>query len=165
MKELGAAGATKAVVLFFVATDCPISDRSFPEMKRLSRVFGSQGVKFWFVYPNATETVDGVRRHQRAFNAEDEAILDPADALVKMAGAKVTPEAAVLIPASAGGWKTVYRGRIDDRFVRIGLERPAATQMLVEQALKNVLAGQAGGAGCTGTPVGCGIVMRRAGQR
>ena len=161
LTSLGGTG-TRAAVLFFVATDCPISDRSFPEMQRLRREFAPRGVRFWFVYPNATESPAPVRKHQRAFDpdSDSEALLDPADALVRLAGAIVTPEAAVLVPARSGEWKLVYRGRIDDRFVRLGLERPAPTQMLVEQALKAVLAGQPTPRD-NASPVGCAIVMRR----
>jgi hypothetical protein len=34
LSQLAPAG-TKAVVLFFVATECPVSNRTFPEMERL----------------------------------------------------------------------------------------------------------------------------------
>ena len=46
----------------------------------------------------------------------------PRTALVKFTSATVTPEAAVV----AGG-RVVYRGRIDDRYVDLGVERPSPT--------------------------------------
>src|ERR1700757_1301320 len=46
----------EAIVLFFVASDCPISNRYLPEMQRIEKKFAAQHVVFWFVYPNVGET-------------------------------------------------------------------------------------------------------------
>ena len=59
-------------------------------------------------------------------------------ALVKTAGATITPEAAVFDARQ----RLVYRGRIDDRFVELGRERPAATQHDLRNALTAALAGK-----------------------
>jgi hypothetical protein len=56
---------------------------------------------------------------------------------VKFTGVTVTPEAAVY---AAG--RIVYHGRIDDRYVELGLERPAATVHDLDEALGAVLAGR-----------------------
>lgn len=148
---------TRAVVLFFVASDCPISNRTFPEMQRLRQAFAAQPVRVWFVYPNAGEAPAAVRAHQSSFDPGGKAILDSAGTLARMTGAKVTPEAAVLVPGSSARWRTVYIGRIDDRFVKLGLERPQATQHFVERVLREVLAGQPVERP-TGGLIGCGIV-------
>jgi hypothetical protein len=66
-----------------------------------------------------------------------EALRDPAHALVKFTKATVTPEAVVV----AGG-RVVYRGRIDDRYVELGLERPAPTQHDLADALAAVVTGK-----------------------
>ena len=58
--------------------------------------------------------------------------------LVKMAGATITPEAVVLDARQ----RVVYRGRIDDRFVELGRERPAATRRDLRNALTAALAGK-----------------------
>jgi hypothetical protein len=133
---------TRAVVLFFVASDCPISNRTFPEMQRVREAFSENHVRVWFVYANAGEDPAVVAAHQRSFDPGGDAILDTAGTLARMTGAKVTPEAAVLVPSSASPWRPVYTGRIDDRYVKLGLERPQATQHFVERVLHEVLAGQ-----------------------
>jgi AhpC/TSA family len=148
---------TKAVVLFFVATDCPISNRTFPEMKRLREEFASRGVRFWFIYPNKGEHLELVAQHQAAYDAEGEAVLDVTGTLVGMSGARVTPEVSVLVPRGVTGWRPVYTGRIDDRYVRIGEERPHATAYFAERALNALLSG-AHIETATGAPVGCGII-------
>lgn len=160
LPQLAAPGAS-AVVFFFVASDCPVSNRTFPEMKRLRERYAAQGVRFWFVYPNATERRGEVLAHQRDYDAGGEAITDPDAALVRLTHAFVTPEAAILVPQPGGAWKAVYTGRIDDRFVRIGQERPAPTQFFVENALRALLSGQPV-APDTGTPVGCTILPAKA---
>jgi hypothetical protein len=130
---------TKAIVFLFTSTDCPISNRYAPEVRRLAAVFGVQGVVFRLVYPNPAEATPAIRQHMAAFGYGDaaEAFRDPDHALVKAAGATVTPEAAVF----AGG-QFVYRGRIDDRYVDLGLERPAATKRDLADALSAVIAGK-----------------------
>jgi hypothetical protein len=156
LRSLAAPG-THAVVLFFVASDCPISNRTFPEMKRLREEFTSRGVRFWFVYPNKGEQPQQVQQHQAAYDSGGEAVLDTTGTLATMSRAHVTPEVAVLIPDRAAQWRTVYRGRVDDRFVSIGQERPSATKHFAEQALNAVLSGGHVET-ATGDPIGCSIV-------
>jgi AhpC/TSA family len=148
---------TLAVALFFVASDCPVSNRTFPEMKRIRESFSKRGVKVWFVYPNNTERVADVVAHQRDFDAGGDVILDSRGELVAMTHAQVTPEVAVLVPAVAGKWNPVYTGRVDDRFVHLGLERPHPTEHFAEQVLEAALDGKPVPK-ATGTPVGCGIM-------
>ncbi len=145
-----------AVVLFFVASDCPISNRTFPEMSRLREKYRTRGVRFWFVYPNAGERPADITAHQTAFDPGGEVLQDPAAALVRLSHAVATPEMAVLIPA-AEGWQSVYTGRIDNRYIRLGLERPAATVHFGDDALSAVLAGRKPRPPL-GAPVGCAIM-------
>ncbi len=127
----------KAVVFLFTATDCPISNRYAPEVQRLYREFAAKGVRFWLVYPNPAETAPAIREHEKSFGYPADALRDPKQALVKMAKATVTPEAAVFV-----GGRLVYHGRIDDRIVDLGLERPAPTVHDLDEALTAVLAGK-----------------------
>jgi ribosomal protein L35AE/L33A len=137
---LQAPAGTKAIVFLFTSTDCPISNRYAPEVRRIAETFASKGVVFRLIYPNPADQPAAIREHMAAFSYEGaiEALRDPAHGLVKYAGVKVTPEAAVY----AGG-RIVYRGRIDNRFVDLGVERPAATRRDLAGALAAVLAGQA----------------------
>jgi hypothetical protein len=148
---------SRLLVLFFVASDCPVSNRTFPEMQRVRTEFQSHGVTFWFVYPNVGESRSAVRAHQQAFDPSGEAILDNSGQLARLTHAIVTPEVSVLTADSGGSWTPVYTGRIDDRYVRLGLERPAATQHFAERVIAAALRG-APIERPTGIPVGCGIV-------
>ena len=149
-------GQTHAVVLFFIASDCPISNRTLPEMKRVQTEFAGRGVPIWFVYPNATETRQSIQEHLKAFGVGDVALTDPHEVLTRATGAKWTPESAVLVPEK-DGLQVAYLGRIDDRYLGIGRERPQATQHDLEDAVAAVLAGRKPKPP-GGPSVGCGIV-------
>jgi hypothetical protein len=154
-----ASPGTEAVVLFFIASDCPISNRYLPEIRRLENKFAAQHVVFWFVYPNVGETSDAVRQHEAAYGAEEHVLLDPHHQLVALTHAKVTPESAVLVPERGGAeaLRTVYHGRIDDRYLQIGQERPSATQHDLERAIVDVLQHRSVQQP-DGPAVGCGII-------
>lgn len=128
---------TKAIVFLFVSTDCPISNRYAPALGRLYERFQPQGVRFWLVYPNPMDPPEAVRRHLTEYSLPPAALRDPRQDLVKLAGATITPEAAVYDRQR----RLLYRGRIDNRYVHLGLERPAATQHDLADALSDVLAG------------------------
>ena len=136
---LAAPSGTKAIVFVFTSTDCPISNRYAPELKRIVDTFAPQGVAFRLVYPNPAEQAAAIREHVAAFSYGDvmQPLRDPALALVKFVKATVTPEAAVVV-----GDRVVYRGRIDDRYVDLGLERPKPTVHDLADALSAVLAGR-----------------------
>src|SRR5215208_5687125 len=134
-----APAGTTAIVFLFTSTDCPVSNRYAPEVRRIAETFASKGVVFRLVYPNPADEAGAIREHMTAFSylGATDAIRDPEHALVKHAGVKVTPEAAVY----ANG-RILYRGRIDNRFVDLGVERPSATKRDLADALTAVLAGK-----------------------
>jgi hypothetical protein len=132
------ADGTTAVVVLFISSECPVSNRYAPEIQRLAETFTPRGVRFWLVYPNPADSPEIIRAHVRAFSYPLFPLRDPQHLLVQSTNASVTPEAAVF---DARG-RLAYRGRIDDRYVRLGTERPAATRHDLEQALTATLAGR-----------------------
>jgi hypothetical protein len=136
---LQAPAGTKAIVFIFTSTDCPISNRYAPEVRRIAGAFAAKGVAFRLVYPNPSEDAKAIRAHMAAYGYGDafEPLRDPGFALVKLTGVTITPEAVVV---SHG--KVVYRGRIDDRFVDLGRERPAPTERDLFDALTAIVAGK-----------------------
>lgn len=157
VQRLAPPGA-RAVVLFFAASDCPISNRYIPEIERLDREFSPDGVHFWWVYPNPEDTADIVRRHEQQFHIHPAAVLDTEQRLTALAHATITPEVAILLP-DGSSWREVYRGRIDNRYLSLGQERPVATRHDLEDALRAVIAGRPVPPP-EGPPVGCSIVPR-----
>jgi hypothetical protein len=142
----------RAIVFLFISVDCPVSNRYAPEIRRLHDAFAKRGIIFRLVYPNPAESADAIRVHVKEYNYPGDALRDPRLELAKFATATVTPESAVYDVQR----RRLYLGRIDDRYVSLGLERPAPTRHELEDALTAILAGRpvrpAGGAA-----VGCFI--------
>jgi hypothetical protein len=136
---LAAPEGTRAIVFLFTSTDCPISNRYAPEVRRIVAAFAGQRVEFRLVYPSPAEQASAIREHMAAFGYGNsmQALRDPHLSLVKYVKATVTPEAVVVV-----GSRVVYRGRIDDRYVDLGLERPAPTTHDLSDALTAVIAGR-----------------------
>ena len=127
----------KAIVLFFLRTDCPISNRYAPELLRLQRQF--KGIRFWLIYPN--DEAAAIEQHVKEYGYDRAAALrDSQHTLVKLAGAQVTPEAAVFVFENAKP-RLIYRGRIDDRVIAFGQQRPKPTQRELVTTLNAVLRG------------------------
>jgi hypothetical protein len=128
---------SKAIVFLFTSVDCPISNRYAPVVQRLYATFAAQGAAFWLVYPNPAESPAAIREHLKAFNYPVHALRDPKHELVKLTSVSVTPEVAVFDRSRS----LVYHGRIDDRYVSLGVERPSATRHDLADALTATLAG------------------------
>ena len=136
---LQAPAGTRAIVFLFTSTDCPVSNRYAPELRRIAEAFESKGVVFRLVYPTPSESANAIREHMAAYGYSGvfDAVRDPRQSLVKYIGATITPEAAVVV-----GGRVVYRGRIDDRFVDLGRERPAPTERDLFEALTAIVNGK-----------------------
>src|ERR1700677_3797335 len=78
--DLAPPGA-RAVVLFFAASDCPISNRYIPEMQRLAKQFEPLGVRVWFVYPNPEDNAKAIRAHNLEFAITANTALDTKQSL------------------------------------------------------------------------------------
>lgn len=88
-------------------------------------------------YPNPSESAAAIREHVKAFGYQAQALRDPKHELVRLTNVTVTPEATLFDGARA----LVYHGRIDNRNVSLSLERPAATQHDLADALAATLGG------------------------
>lgn len=128
----------QGIVLLFVSVDCPISNRYAPEFQRLYSSYSPQGIRFWLVYPDPDQTPEQVREHTKDYRLEIPALRDPEHAAVRRAQANVTPEAALFTPAG----ERIYHGRIDNRAVDFGVERPEPTQRDLIEVLDALLAGR-----------------------
>ena len=127
----------KAVVLLFIRSDCPISNRYAPELQRLYKEYSSKGVEFHLIYPESGLTASAMEVHRKEYGYTIPALLDAHHQFVNRAGARITPEAAVFIQG-----KMVYLGRIDDLYADLGKARRAAQHHDLEEVLSAVTAGK-----------------------
>lgn len=128
----------RAVVIFFVTIDCPLSNGYVPEMNRIARDYGTRNIAFYAVQGDATIPTPDVRRHAKEFGYTFPYLLDPEESLAAYTGATTTPEAAVLSPKG----DVLYLGRIDNRIVDFGKQRPKPTEFDLRDALDAVLSGK-----------------------
>jgi peroxiredoxin len=128
----------KAVVLLFLATECPVSNSYSPECQRLAKAFCVRGVLVWGVYSDPDVTAETAARHGQDYSLTFPRLLDPAQTLAKAAGVRVTPEAVVLTPDG----RVKYRGRIDDRYTEDGKRRDEPRVRDLVNAVDAVLDGK-----------------------
>ncbi len=129
--------ALQLTVLVFTTTDCPISNRYAPEIKRLTEKFAGKA-EFVLVYPVPADSDAAIREHIGKFGYANTWRRDAGQALVKQTGVTVTPEVAVM----SADQKVLYRGRIDDRYVSFGVDRSQPTVRDLERSLDAILAGK-----------------------
>ena len=125
-------------VLVFLFPDCPVANRFAPEINAIYDDYGEKGVAFYRVYAGTHISAEAVETHTREYSHQFPAVLDPDLDLVRLTGARVTPEAVVI---DAEG-EQHYRGRINNRYVDFGQYRPEATVHDLRDALDAVLAGE-----------------------
>jgi len=143
-------------LLFFVNTECPISNRYAPEITRICSEYRARGVNCVLVYPDTTTTAAmiGTHRQEFSFALGVPAVIDRNFTLTTAVDATVTPQAALYTPSGLA-----YRGRIDNLYANVGQARRTATTHDLREALDAVVVGKR--APVTETePVGCSIERR-----
>ncbi|HEY1336634.1 MAG TPA: thioredoxin family protein [Bryobacteraceae bacterium] len=145
----------KAVVLYFVTVDCPVANGYVPEMNRIREAYASRGVAFYAVQSDPSVAEPEVVKYARDYRYSFPLLLDPRQDLVHLAGATVTPQAAVLSPDG----KLLYLGRVDNRVEDFGKQRFQATEADLRDALDQVLAGKPVARPRTKS-IGCAIPMK-----
>lgn len=125
-------------VFLFVRTDCPITNRYAPELRRIALEFQGRHVEFFLVYPDPDTNKRAIENHIAEYQFPGVPLRDPDHELEKRSHATTAPEAAVF--DAAGNLK--YHGRIDDRWISPGVSRPEAQVHDLEDAISAVLAGR-----------------------
>jgi len=130
----------KARVLFFIASDCPISNSYAPEIQHLCGDYAARGVSCSLIYEDVGMDPSSMQKHLRDYRyAGIPAIIDGRRRIANRARATVTPEAVVV----DGRGEIRYRGRIDNFYADLGKPRQQVTAHDLRDALDAVLAGKA----------------------
>jgi thiol-disulfide isomerase/thioredoxin len=128
---------SKIVVLLFLRTDCPVSNRYAPTIQDLSAHYASSAA-FFLLYPIKSETPQQIRQHLSDYRYRLPAFRDPDLALARFSEVTITPEVAVFSPAK----KLLYHGRIDDWYVEFTRARRAPTTHELTDALEAAISGR-----------------------
>jgi len=139
----------KPLVLVFVRTDCPISNRYAPTLEAMNKKYGGES-EMMLVYPDKTETAQNIQKHLTEYGYKMTAVRDPQHDLVKLSEVQITPEVAVF----NGNRELIYHGRIDNWYKDFGHARSAPTTHELEEAIQSALGNghsapaSVGGVGC-----------------
>ena len=128
----------KAVVLIFVRTDCPISNRYAPVIQQISAQH-TEKAEFFLIYPDKKESAEVIRKHDQEFGYRIASLRDPQHVLVNRSRARITPEVAVFDAER----KLIYHGRIDNLYEDFGHTRKSATTHELEDAVQAAITGKA----------------------
>jgi len=128
-----------AEALFFVATDCPISNYYSSEIRRICEAYASRGLGCSLVYIDPTLTDAAANKHAEEYgHGAYPKFVDRTHALVTATGATITPQAVVIRSDET----IAYRGRIDNFYAALGKPRRVVTEHDLRDALEAVFRGQ-----------------------
>jgi len=144
---------TKALVLIFTATDCPIANTYQPILANLQQQYCSQGVQFIQVHPDRDANASKVESHAREFQIESPIVLDRQLSLARRVNAEVTPEVFLI---ERGNSTPAYRGAIDNQYAGFGKKRPSADNHFLADAIRSLLSSKPITVART-KPIGCFI--------
>lgn len=99
----------EVLVLVFVGTACPVSNRSVAPLSRLQARYRSRGVQIVGINANLDDPLAAVARHAKEFRITFPVFKDPHQELANQLQARITPEVFLLDRQRA----IRYRGRID----------------------------------------------------
>ncbi len=126
--------SSKAIVLMFIATQCPVSNGYNGRMVELYKDYASKGVTFIGINSNKQENVEEVRNHSKEHGFEFPVLKDWNNVIADKLDASVTPEIYVL----NSRLEVLYHGRIDD-----SSRENRVTSKDLRAALDRILAGKA----------------------
>lgn len=101
----------KVETLIFVTTDCPISKRYVPELKRVMKEFKDVS-SFRFVYVDSGLSLEKAKAHHNDYNIKSQLIVDSKREIAKKYEVKAVPTVVVKDQSNA----VLYRGRVDDSY-------------------------------------------------
>ena len=102
--------SSKAIVLMFIATQCPVSNAYNGRMVELQKDYSSKGVTFVGINANKQEGNEETKNHAKEHGFDFPVLKDWNNVVADQLGASVTPEIYVL----NSNLELLYHGRIDD---------------------------------------------------
>ena len=122
-----------AIVILFIATQCPVSNAYNSRMESIFNEYSEQGIAFIGINSNKQEDVEEIAEHAEENNLTFTILKDENNIIADEFAASFTPEVYVLNT----DFKVLYHGRIDDS----KRESEATTSDLTD-ALDEIIAGE-----------------------
>lgn len=143
-------------VLIFMSESCVICQYYTLPLRTLMDGYQPLGVRFVGIFPNSYSTDSSIRVFRKAFKIPFDLEKDTNQILTKKFGATVTPEVLVIRNQDSS---IIYKGRIDNTYVRIGKKRTVTTAYELEEVLE-FLTQKRGNLPKVQPPVGCFIHLK-----
>lgn len=124
---------SKAIVIMFVATECPVSNAYNSRMEKIYKEYKDKGITFLGINSNKAESVSDIKSHANKNNLTFPILKDEKNIIADKFKASFTPEIYVL----NSSFEVIYHGRIDDS----QRENEIKSQDL-KQALDEILSGK-----------------------
>jgi thiol-disulfide isomerase/thioredoxin len=127
-------------VYVFLAETCPICQNQTASLRDLYEEFYAKGIRFVGVFPNETITDEKqILAFKKKYKLPFEVIIDKNQTITTSFGATITPEVFVF---NNNSQKTLYSGKIDNSYERIGRRRQVVTAFYLKDALSQILNNQ-----------------------
>jgi peroxiredoxin len=123
----------KAIVVMFIATQCPVSNAYNSRMEKLYQDYSPKDIAFIGINSNKQESVKEVAEHAKEQGFTFTILKDPDNIIADKFDAQVTPEIYVL----NSNFEVLYQGRIDD-----SQRENKVTSQDLRTALNEILAGK-----------------------
>ncbi|GAB4293083.1 MAG: hypothetical protein Kow0098_13770 [Ignavibacteriaceae bacterium] len=101
----------KAIVIMFIATQCPVSNAYNSRMADLYNHYKEKKIAFIGINSNKQESVQEIKKHAKENKLEFVILKDEGNIIADKFDASVTPEVYVL---NSSDFSLLYHGRIDD---------------------------------------------------
>ena len=124
---------SKAIVIIFVATRCPVSNAYNTRMEKLFEDYKVKDVAFLGINSNKSESVAEIKEHAKEKNLNFTILKDEGNVIADMFEASHTPEAYILNKDLS----ILYHGRIDN-----SQRESEITSKDLRKALNEILAGK-----------------------
>ena len=124
---------SKAIVIIFIATRCPVSNAYNTRMEKLFEDYKDKNIAFMGINANKTEDIEEIKEHAKEKNLTFTILKDEGNVIADMFEAYHTPEAYVL----NGDFDVLYHGRIDN-----SQRKSDVTSRDLRGALDEILAGK-----------------------
>ncbi len=121
---------SKAIVVMFIATQCPISNDYNERMVEYHKKYSLKNISFVGINSNKQESVDEIKKHAEENKFEFVILKDHENKIADKFKASVTPEIYVL----NSDFEILYHGRIDD-----SRKESEITSRNLENALEEIL--------------------------
>lgn len=143
-------------LIVFYSSECPICKKTARPLAEIIQEYAPQGLSFTLVFPGSFEQKKKVERfckvHHLSDNPKTSVVLDRSHEWVRKYHASITPEFFLISPQG----DVLYSGALDDRFVKVGVQKPVAEQHYLKDALQAAFNGKEIQVKRT-EPVGCYI--------